>query len=199
VRRTRSKLGQNIFDNVHYGKAICTRSKFSESEKEKIIKLKGKKIDWGTLKTMFGASKDNLKSMIRREKIARSLPPKLKTSKSSIKGRLDLLTKQIGDINPKVSYRAIPGAVKDVVGSIFSFSSYFICTWLSLITRLLKTSWRPTIISIEKWKNPPIISGINKLKRIWNGISPELCQNISDSMKNRLKEVLQNKGNSTSY
>ena len=40
---------------------------------------------------------------------------------------------------------------------------------------------------------------ISNVETICNGISPELCQNLSDSMTNRLKEVLQNKGNSTSY
>ena len=40
---------------------------------------------------------------------------------------------------------------------------------------------------------------IANVETIWNGISPELCQNLSDSMTNRLKEVLQNKGDSTSY
>ena len=40
---------------------------------------------------------------------------------------------------------------------------------------------------------------IANVEIIWNGISPELCQNLSDSMTNRLKEVLQNKGNFTSY
>ena len=43
------------------------RSKFSESEKDKIMELRGNKIDWKTLQTMFGASKDTIKSMIRRE------------------------------------------------------------------------------------------------------------------------------------
>ena len=72
---------------------------------------------------MFGVT-NTLKSMIRRKKIARSLPPKLKTSKSSIKGCLGLLTKQIVDINPKLSYRAIPGAFKDVVVSHVTIPSY---------------------------------------------------------------------------
>ena len=100
------------------------RPKFSEAEKEKILELRGKKVDWETLQTNFGASKDTLKSVIRRVKIARSLPPKLKTSKSSINGRLGLLAKQILDNNPNISYRAIPGAVKEIVGSHVAVPSY---------------------------------------------------------------------------
>jgi len=105
---------------------------------------------------MFGASKDTLKSMIRREKIARSLPPKLKTSKSSIKGRLGLLTKQIVDINPKLSYRAIPGAVKDAVGSHVAVPSY------KAFENFLKANG----YIHKKLEKKPMISGINKQKRI---------------------------------
>ena len=48
---------------------------------------------------MFGA----IKSMIRQETIARSLPPRLMSSESSLKDYLGLLTKQIVDVNPKIS------------------------------------------------------------------------------------------------
>ena len=79
---------------------------------------------WKSIIAMFGSSLNTLKSLIRREKIVRSLPPKVMTSKSSVKCRLSLLTKQIVEDNPKIAYRAIPGTVKALVGSHVAVPSY---------------------------------------------------------------------------
>ena len=40
---------------------------------------------------------------------------------------------------------------------------------------------------------------IEQVFTIWEGITPELCHNLADSMKNRLKQVLERKGKHTDY
>ncbi len=40
---------------------------------------------------------------------------------------------------------------------------------------------------------------IANVTAIWRGITPELCRNLADSMINRIKEVLEKNGKSTSY
>jgi len=76
---------------------------------------------------MFGASKNTLKSLIRRKKIVVTMPPKLMTS---LNGRLPLLAKQIMENNPRISYRAIPGALMDIVGSHVDVPSYKAIVWV---------------------------------------------------------------------
>ena len=66
--------------------SICTymrRTKFSQSEKDKFFELTESNIAWKSIEVMFGCSKNTLKSMIRREKIVRSLPPKLMAKTTS--------------------------------------------------------------------------------------------------------------------
>ena len=65
--------------------SICTymrRTNFSQSEKDKFFELTESNIAWKSIEVMFGCSKNTLKS-IRSEKIVRSLPPKLKTKKTT--------------------------------------------------------------------------------------------------------------------
>ena len=55
--------------------------------------------------------------------------------------------------------------------------------------------------TLNQFENPA--SGINELwervKKIWNEISPEICSNLIESMPNRINAVLKAKGKWTKY
>ena len=84
------------------------------------------------------------------------LPPKEKLSKSSIKGRLALLTKKIVFENPKIPFRDIPGKVIEVIGPDEEVPSY------KSFERFLKKSNFKLIKLLKK----PLISPNNIEKRI---------------------------------
>ena len=90
---------------------------FTEKQKDQIFLLKSLNYSWDNIGEILERSPYSVRNLFSREKILRSLPPKTKTSKSLIKGRLATLTKWIVNDNPQISYRSIPGAVKAIVGS----------------------------------------------------------------------------------
>lgn len=57
------------------------KQNFSEAEKDKIIELRRLKVTWKSIIAIFGSLLNALKSLIQREKIVRSLPSKVMSSK----------------------------------------------------------------------------------------------------------------------
>ena len=81
---------------------------------------------------------------------------KIDGKKTSVAGRLALLTNQIVGNNPRIAYRAIPGVIKATVGSHMAVPSY------KAFENFLKANG----FIHQKLAKKPMISEINRLKRI---------------------------------
>ena len=129
---------------------------FTEKQKDQIFLLKSLNYSWDNIGEILERSPYSVRNLFSREKILRSLPPKTKTSKSLIKGRLATLTKRIVNDNPQISYRSIPGAVKAIIGSDEEILGY-----KSFETFLKKSGY----VRVKLAKKP-LLSAINMHKRL---------------------------------
>ncbi len=85
---------------------------FTETQKETIKRLKELNHPWKDIAETVNAKVGTVRQFYKRWQKVKDLPPKPIISKSIIKGRLLLVFKQVMKENPKLSYRAIPAAVK---------------------------------------------------------------------------------------
>ena len=105
---------------------------------------------------MLKCNVDTVKKRLYRTKLNASLPPKEKLPRSSVKGRLALLTKLLIQEYPKTPFSDIPGKLREVYKVEGELPSY------KAFERFLKQS----NFKIVKLLKKPLISVINMQKRI---------------------------------
>ena len=132
------------------------KKNFSTKEIETIFRLKSLDYTWKYIGEILDSSPDVVKNAFKRVNKKSGLPPKEKRSKSTVNGRLAGLAKRIVWSNPQISYRAIPGEVRLIIGKDQPIPGY------KAFERFLKKSNFKRVKLLKK----PLLSEVNRLKRL---------------------------------
>jgi transposase len=128
----------------------------SNDQKATIIRLKDLNWHWSKIAEAVDAKPETVRKFYQRFKLSRDVPPKVRVSKASVRGRLALQVKQIVNTTPQIPYRDIPGELAKSLPAGTNPPSY------GSIYRFLNKSGFKMVKLLRK----PLVHQRNQLKRV---------------------------------
>ena len=90
------------------------KKNLSDADLETLFRMKVHKYTNKQIADVLKINAETVMKRIYRTKLSSCLPPKEKLQKSSIKGRLAILTKRLIQEHPKAPYSDIPGKLREL-------------------------------------------------------------------------------------
>jgi transposase len=128
----------------------------SEDQRNNIIRLKVLNWTWSNIAEAVNSKSETVRKFYQRFKLRKDLPPKVRLSKSSVRGRLALQVKQIVKDKPQIPYRDIPGELSKTLPPEIPVPSY------RSIHRFLNQGGFKMVKLLRK----PLVHQRNQLKRV---------------------------------
>ena len=128
----------------------------TDDQKSTIIRLKGLNWTWKRIATSIDSKYATVRKFYQRYMLNKDLPPKIRSSKSTVSGRLAQKVKNIVQDKPQIPYRDIPGEIRNELGEQTYIPSY------SSIYRFLNQSGYKMVKLLRK----PLVRQRNKEKRL---------------------------------